>query len=334
MDDLHNEGYEKIDFLESDDEQKGKKNKEFIIIGILAVALLASLGYNIYQGNRLSNHNDQVLSLNSSLTDTNSQRDALQTELDKLNVDYEELKAELDGKDELLEEKDEEIQAKRKEIEDILNKKNITDKDLLEAQNKINALTTEINNYKKEIALLKEENDSLVTQTTILEANKYMLKGESAKQRQRADASESKLKQTEDELSSTFTLANLKLTGLKVRKSGKEVEKTNSKRVDKLNVSFDIQPSQTVETGTTDLYIAIYKPDGSLGVFENSQPGQLETWTLGTVDYSDVVQVDYEKGKEMHVAFDWVDYKFEPGDYKVVIYQNKIRIGQKVINLR
>lgn len=309
---------------EHNDQQKTSKTKEYVIIGILFAALLGSLGYNVYLHNQSA---DRIETLNIDLKDTESAKVILQQELDDLTAEYERAKIDIEAKDSLLSTRDKEIFSKQKEIQNILSKENVTSAELKKAQRMINSLNTDIAQYKKQISILTEKNDSLIARTDTLQYQQTQLSGELAVQTQRADDTEQKMK-------STFSVSNYQITGLKVRNSGKEVETDKAKRIDKLRVAFDLDPNQFAESGQKEIFIAIYKPDGSLGKFKGASYGELETVNKGTIEYSDKVSFNYQKGSKQNITFDWEDFEFPKGTYKVDLYQNGMKIGQKSLDLR
>lgn len=300
------------------------KTKEYVIIGILGALLLGSLGYNYHQHSKST---QAIENLNIDLKDTERAKAILQQELDDLTAQFEESKAELNVKDSILAKRDAEIFDKQREIQNILNKSNVTSDELKQAKRLINSLNAEIARFKQEIAQLKEKNDSLVAVTDTLQFKQTQLTGELELQKKRAD-------ETEHKLRSTFSVSNYQITGLKVRRSGKEVETDKAKRIDKMRVSFDLDPNPWAESGETVIYIAIYKPDGTLGKFKGASPGQIDTWSSGKVDYSDKVTFNYETGVKQNISFDWEDYEFPKGTYQINLYQNGMKIGQKSLTLR
>ncbi|MFA5618954.1 MAG: hypothetical protein WDA08_01465 [Weeksellaceae bacterium] len=303
------------------------KTKEYTIIGILALALLGSLGYNLYQNNQKQKNQNEIQVLTTSVEDIGQQKANLEGELNTLNEEYEQIKLNLDEKNELLTQKDEEISAKQKEIQHILNKSNVTQKELDQAKQLIASLNRDISGYKAEIAELRIKNDSLTQENTTLLTQQTVLSDD-------LSAAVKKNEETESMMRSTFTLSNFEVKSVKTKDSGKEVERDKAKRVDKLKVDFDLNPAANQTPGEANIYISIFKPDGTIGKFQNSNPGTLDTWNLGTVDYSDMVNFTHNGTQSKHISFDWEDYEFQPGEYKFDIYQNGLRIGQKSIVLK
>lgn len=300
------------------------KKKEYAIIAILGVMLLGSIGYNIYQ-NQEQKEASAIFAID--LKDEENAKILLQKELDSLTSEFEETKKGLDVRDSLLSRRDAEIFDKQKEIQNILNKNDISQSDLRQARRMIAALNGDIARFKQEIVVLKKQNDSLTVANETLNTEKNTISEELISEKEKAE-------QTEANVRSTFSISNYKLTGLQVKKSGKEVETDKAKRIDKLRVSFDLDENQFAETGVKEIFIAIYKPDGTLGRFAGASPGSLETWSLGTVQYSDKIKFNYTKGSHQNISFDWEDYEFPKGTYKIDLYQNGFKIGQKSLDLR
>lgn len=300
------------------------KTKEYIIIGILAALLLGSLGYNYYQHSQNQAETDL---LTIDLKDTEKAKGILQNQLDSLTEEFEQSKLDLGIKDSLLSQRDVEIFDKQKEIQNILNKSDVSESELKQARRMITALNADIARFKQDIAVLQQKNDSLLVVNDTLRYNSFKMSGKVEKEKAKAVATENKMR-------STFSVSNYQIKGVRVRNSGKEVETDKAKRIDKMRVSFDLDPNEFAESGEQEVYIAIYKPDGTLGRFQDASPGQLETWSLGTVDYSDKVAFNYAKGTTQNVTFDWEEYEFPKGMYKIDLYQNGLKIGQKSLELR
>lgn len=301
-----------------------KKTKEYVIIGILSVLLLGSVGYNIFQSQK-TEENTRLFAID--LKDEENAKILLQKELDSITGEFEKTKEGIDVRDSLLSKRDAEIFDKQREIQNILNKNDVTQSDLKQARRMIAALNADIGRFKQEIIVLKQQNDSLTVANTTLNDEKNTISEELISEKEKAQ-------ETEANVRSTFSISNYKLTGLQVKRSGKEVETDKAKRIDKLRVSFDLDPNTYAETGVKEIFIAIYKPDGTLGKFSDASPGVLDTWSLGQVSYSDKVKFNYTKGSNQNISFDWEDYEFPKGTYKIDLYQNGFKIGQKSLDLR
>lgn len=304
-------------------EEPRKKNNQITII-VLIILLIGSISFNIYQS---MNKSATVELINVDLRDERKAKEKLQEQLNILTTEFETSKKDLMIKDSTLSKRDAEIFEKQKEIQNLLNKKELSESELKKAKRMINSLNGEIARFKDEIKLLRAQNDSLVIANTTIVAEKEDITNQLIEEKEKSIEKDKNIR-------STFSVSNYKLTGLKVRKSGKEVETDRARRIDKLRVTFDLDPNNYAETGTKEIYIAIYKPDGQLGKFKNASPGEIDTWSLGKVQYSDKVKFHYNKGTKQNITFDWEEYDFPKGTYKIDLYQNGFKIGQKTLDLR
>lgn len=304
-------------------EEPRKKNNQITII-VLIILLIGSISFNIYQS---MNKSAAIELINVDLRDERKAKEKLQEQLNILTTEFETSKKDLMIKDSTLSKRDAEIFEKQKEIQNLLNKKELSESELKKAKRMINSLNGEIARFKDEIKLLRAQNDSLVIANTTIVAEKEDITNQLIVEKEKSIEKDKNIR-------STFSVSNYKLTGLKVRKSGKEVETDRARRIDKLRVTFDLDPNNYAETGTKEIYIAIYKPDGQLGKFKNASPGEIDTWSLGKVQYSDKVKFHYNKGTKQNITFDWEEYDFPKGTYKIDLYQNGFKIGQKTLDLR
>lgn len=304
-------------------EEPRKKNNQITII-VLIILLIGSISFNIYQS---MNKSAAIELINVDLRDERKAKEKLQEQLNILTTEFETSKKDLMIKDSTLSKRDVEIFEKQKEIQNLLNKKELSESELKKAKRMINSLNGEIARFKDEIKLLRAQNDSLVIANTTIVAEKEDITNQLIVEKEKSIEKDKNIR-------STFSVSNYKLTGLKVRKSGKEVETDRARRIDKLRVTFDLDPNNYAETGAKEIYIAIYKPDGQLGKFKNASPGEIDTWSLGKVQYSDKVKFHYNKGTKQNITFDWEEYDFPKGTYKIDLYQNGFKIGQKTLDLR
>lgn len=304
-------------------EEPRKKNNQITII-VLIILLIGSISFNIYQS---MNKSAAIELINVDLRDERKAKEKLQEQLNILTAEFETSKKDLMIKDSTLSKRDVEIFEKQKEIQNLLNKKELSESELKKAKRMINSLNGEIARFKDEIKLLRAQNDSLVIANTTIVAEKEDITNQLIEEKEKSIEKDKNIR-------STFSVSNYKLTGLKVRKSGKEVETDRARRIDKLRVTFDLDPNNYAETGAKEIYIAIYKPDGQLGKFKNASPGEIDTWSLGKVQYSDKVKFHYNKGTKQNITFDWEEYDFPKGTYKIDLYQNGFKIGQKTLDLR
>lgn len=312
------------DESQSEQSPASSNKKRNIIITILAIVLAGSLGYNIYQSKVQPNNEDQ---LKLSLQNSENTKTSLQQQLDELKQQYESAKIQMEKTDpKLAAKQDSIIKSKEQEIQRILSKNNASRAELSRAQGLIADLKGQVVKYQQQIAVLTKKNDSLMVANDTLQRVQTRTVTKLAQVTDKSNAQEKRIQ-------TTFSISNYQIEGLKVKKSGKVKEKERAKAVNKLHVSFDVDPNMNA-SGPQEIYIALYKPDGSLGHFASASGGDLTTNSGATIGYSDIMKFNYQTGSKQNLAFDWEDKAFAKGVYKIDLYQNGFKIGQKSLTLR
>lgn len=310
-----------------------KKNNSGLPIA-LGAALILSLGGNVYQ--YLDNKNDQE-TLDQSvkeLSALSSEKSQLEFEYKNLQDEFNQLKSSIVDNNGLLSTNEHDIQIKQEEIQKILNDANASKADLAKAESMIKSLRGEITTYKNEITRLQNENAILVKNNKVLTTERDSISSNLRTEKFERQIEQQKAIEKEDELSSTLSISNHKITPIRVRSNGKEVERDRAKRVNKVKVSFDLDRNSRAQSGSKEIFIAIRKPNGQIGTFAGANAGTLTLRSGDEVKYSDKVVINYQNGAGQTVSFDWQDTEFEPGTYKVDIYQNGYKISQADLVLR
>ncbi|MFV0187183.1 hypothetical protein OBK20_07360 [Empedobacter falsenii] len=332
-----------------DNNQPTNKGKSGLVIplALAGILLAGSVGYNIYQANQIGNleKND---SLNSQiLKNETNQKDQIRRQYDSILNDYTQYKARIEDRNNLLGDKENMIQLKNQDIQEILEKDNPTAEEMNRARKMINDLEGSVKNYKSEVARLQKENAILVRNVEDLNNKNSALTTDNNNLRENNKEltynyqTEKNVRQKDNaiskgkinELSSTLSVSNQQIKGIRVRSSGKEVEKTRAKRIDKIRVSFDVDRNSRTESGDKKLYVAIYNPDGTLGRYGNAQGGQIELRSGDTVDFSDAISFNYTNGQVKNITFDWENEEFQKGVYTFNVYENGFKISQAKITL-
>ncbi|WP_413531656.1 hypothetical protein [Empedobacter brevis] len=323
------------------------KNGLVVPLALVGILLAGSVGYNIYQANQIGNL-EKNESLNSQiLKNETGQKDQIRKQYDSILSDYTQYKARIEDRNNLLGDKENMIQLKNQDIQEILDKDNPTAEEMNRARKMINDLEGSVRNYKTEVARLQKENAILVRSVDELNNKNAALTSDNNNLRENnkeltySYETEKNVRQKDNaiskgkinELSSTLSVSNQKITGIRVRNSGKEVEKTRAKRIDKIRVSFDVDRNSRTESGDKKLYVAIYNPDGSLGRYGNAQGGQIELRSGDTVNFSDAINFNYTNGQTKNITFDWENEDFQKGVYTFNVYENGFKISQAKITL-
>lgn len=314
--------------IKNTDSSKEKKISFREILSILLiVSLLGTWGYIIWDKN---NTRETIHEKDNLITSTSAQRDELQKELADANVRYDILKTTDAQKDSAINSKDLEIRKKQSRISLLLSKADATQAELNEARQLISALNSDIDVYKKQIAVLESKNTELTNENNSLSKKKEQLQKE-------YDSSIEKIKEQDNTISvgSTLHVSNFNILGLNVKGNGKEKETTTAKRVDKLRVYFDLDENMITPSGIKELYIIITDPKGKVASNNDLGSGKFTTREGDVKVFTQRMDINYTQNKSQTISFDWRDQtRFETGTYQIEVYNNGFKIGESFCALK
>ncbi|MFT3827750.1 MAG: hypothetical protein QM731_27780 [Chitinophagaceae bacterium] len=306
--------------------QPPKRDSKNLIIGLLAVGILGTWGYFLWDKNKsdqqITQLQTQYVAVDSSKNELQKSYDASLTRLDSLTG----FNNELEGK---LTERNGEISKLKGQINGILKKQKLTESEKKQAQALIAELNEKINGLEQEVARLTAENQQLTTDKTQLTADKEKLTTDLQTTTTQKQDLEKKV-----DIASTLNASNINITPVDERKGGKEKVTTTAKRVDKLVITLDVE-NRIATTGNADIYVAITGPDGKPIQVESLGSGTFTTREDGDKPFTYKVPVEIETGKVRHVEFAWKPGNtFQKGTYKIEVYHNGFKIGQATRELK
>lgn len=307
-------------------QQEPKKDFRGLIIGLLAIGLLGTWGYLLWNNNKQEQTHIADQTTIAKVTDEKSdiQRnfDESLARLDSITG----VNNSLEGK---LTSSNSEISKLKGEIRGILNKKNATAAELARAKDLIGQLNGKIAGLEQEVARLTNENQQLSTDLTSEKAKSTQLTSDLGTTTVAKQELEKKV-----DVASTLNASNISLTPIDEKKSGKEKVTTTAKRVDKLSIAFDVE-NRIAQAGNTNVYVCITTPDGKPVVADNLGSGTFTTREEGDKSFSFKMPVNYETGKKSHVEYPWKQGgDFQRGNYKIEIYHNGYKIGEATRELK
>lgn len=303
-----------------------RKEYKGAVIGILAVALLGTWGYLLYDKNKTSEtiqtQQTQIEKVTEDKSEVQKNFDASLARLDSLTG----YNNELEGK---LSSRTSEISKLKNEIRTILNKRNATAAELNRAKTLVNELNGKIAGLEEEVVRLTGENQQLTVEKTQLTADKEVLTKNLDSTNQIKDAQAKTI-----DVASTLYASNIAITPINEKNGGKEKVTTTAKRVDKLVISFDVD-NRIAQSGQTEVYVAITGPDGKPVTVEALGSGTFTTRDEGDKFYTAKVPVEMQAGQRKPVQFAWKpNSNFQRGDYKIQIYHNGFKIGEGTRSLK
>jgi hypothetical protein len=306
------------------------KWRNYLIAG-LTIALLGTWAYIIWDKSKTK---ETIQQKDLVITNTTSERDILKKELEEASSLYDRIKtnsANMEhSKDSTITRRDREISQKKNKIQQLLSKVGATEQELAQAKNLIASLNGDIITYKTQIETLQGEKILLTQEKNIV-----------IQQRDRVqknyDSATSVIKQKEEiiDVASTLKASNFSILGIREKNSGKEEKTNTAKKVDKLRISFDIDENRVAQSGTKNIFVCIYGPDGKPLVAETSGSGKFSTRDGEQKYFTQKIEVNYIQGKRQTLSIDWKqNSNFEKGEYKIEVYNNGFKIGEGISSLK
>ncbi|MFL9485638.1 hypothetical protein ACI6Q2_22845 [Chitinophagaceae bacterium LWZ2-11] len=308
--------------------QQPSKDNRKVIYGILIVLLIGTWGYIIYDKSKTKETIDEQ---KTQIVTVTGAKDSIQQAFNNASARLDSVSGSNVKLQGALADKNDEILKMKSNIRSILNKKNATASELAEAKKMIDELNGKIDGYVAEIEKLKGENQQLTTQNTQLTTEKQQLATDKDQLQQNLSTTQAEKANIQD-VASTLHASNINVEAIKIKSNGKEKETTTAKRADAMKISFDLDENRITPTGSKDIYVCVTGPDGK--VISNGTT--FTSRDTGDKQYTSKVQVNYEQGKRSSVSFNWQQegLKYEPGNYKVEIYNNGFKIGEGTKTLK
>ena len=308
-------------------------NSKNIIIGALAVALLGTGGYLLYDKSEttgtIQKQETQLVQLTDEKSDIQQSFDESLSRLDSmtgLNISLQEK----------LSVSNSEIAKAKQEIRSILNKKNASTAELARAKQLIAKLNGTISTMQADIARLTTENETLGQEKVALTAERDVLTTDKQKLTQDLEITTFAKVDLEKkvDVASTLNASNIVITPVQIRGNGKEKVSEKANRVDKIVISFDVA-NRIAQSGNTDVYVVVTGPDGQPVSTSANAAGTFTTREEGDKPFTAKVPVAIETAKKKSVEFALTQPKnFKQGNYRIQIYQNGFLIGDGTKQLR
>lgn len=302
-----------------------KDNRKTIYIILVGIILLL-LGYIIYDKTQ-DNKTDKVLIIaQQALHDLDSSKNILKIEFDAASKQVDTLTANNTQLQTLFSERSIELAKIKSNFSSLLNNNKFTAEDLKKAKiliaeykSQVEGLLAEVTRLNAENQTLTVNNQQLTTEKTKLTTDNEQLNTEKSKL-----TTDKKNLEEKVDVASTLTASHINITAIKLR-GEKEKETETAKRANFFRVSFVLDENRITPSGSKLLYIIISNPEGKV----LSVNGNFKLRNGIETQYTDKIDVSYEQGKVTPVSFDWKPgIVFEPGDYKIEIYNNGFKIGE------
>ncbi|WP_298302233.1 hypothetical protein [Hydrotalea sp.] len=297
-----------------------KKDKRNWIYSLFVVLLLGTWTYIIYDKSNTIHSKEQlqtqINAIDSSKAGLRHEFNATSARLDSLTGKHIQLIDKLADKNKT-------IQYLKNNIAALLQQRNTTATQLLQARKMMDELNGKVNDLYNELAVLQSKNQALTLANEQLSNDKAQLQDTLNK-------TVAYNNYITDE-ASTLHASNFSIEALKMRSNGKEKMITVAKKADILRINFDLDENRVASSGSKELYICIVDPEGNI----ISSGNTLVTRKDGVKPYTAKIVVQYEQGKTAPVNLNWRNNEdYQPGDYTIMVYQNGYKIGQGSVLLK
>lgn len=319
----------------------GNNSKSTLLIAAVAVivVLLGINGYMIYNRSQLKTENTE---LSADLDETTKLKEELNKQYYSALSELEGMRGTNEELNSLIDQQKQELDASKSRIETLLKDKGNLSKaraEVANLQGRINQLLAEVNTLRGENETLKgdvtrlgEEKTQLATSLEAEKATTSQLSTEkSSLETEKAD-----LAKTKEELTKKVTAASaikvqeVEGTGL-ITKDQKKPSKSNSaKKVNQVDVCFEIIPNDNAEVGQEVFHVRVIAPNGETLASEGS-------FTSGSgedVPFSKSKTTSYNKGVAKVCASVAPGAPFAEGDYKVEVYNKGYLSGKGTFRLK
>jgi murein DD-endopeptidase MepM/ murein hydrolase activator NlpD len=292
------------------------KKKNNIII-VLVIALVGTWAYLLWDKNQ---SRDTIELQAVQIENLDADKAAIQKEFEQAVVRLDSVTNSNSTLTNQVAQQQRDIDSQKAAIKKILNDRNATRASLTQARGMVSDLNGKIAALENQIALLKQENIALNDANMTLQGEKQGLEQDLSK----SAAQNAALAKTV-EIGSTFSASSIQISSIDVRPSGKEKITANSKRVDKLLVRFDVE-NRIAPSGPADMYLIVTDPAGKV---ITEKGFVLPTREEGDKPYTALIPVNYEKGTRQKVEFPIRAGQYNKGTYRLEIYHNGFKIGER-----
>jgi len=292
----------------------GDRNKIYFLI----IVILALLGTNAYLYFRDKQESERFVSVNTEKDRLKLEVEKIEVELDKLNT----LNAALSEK---LQQEQQLARNKIYELKGALEKSQLTQGELSDAQREVKELREFVRNHHEQIAKLNQENFLLKSERDSL-VNSVNQGNEAARRLAQKNLELSK----KVKVGAALKAINIEISAFKVKNSGKQVEVKNAGSAQKLDIMFGVAPNELAEKKYYKIYLRVFDPAGNLIADENN----MFDADNQQMQYSDMITLAYQNEKEVY-KLPWVNPKeFIKGTYSIILYADGFTMGKSSITLK
>jgi phage shock protein A len=254
---------------------------------------------------------EQVVQLSDDKTRMQTEIDKIEADLDKANSNYAALSDSM---------KNEQQSAREKisQLREALRKGELTQKQLILAQEDVKQLRYFVAKYVADIEVLRQQNDSL--KTTVAAANEQVrsLEGQNKDLNKKVSAA------------TALKAFGVSVTAVRIKSSGKESSVSKADPAQKLNISFNLVDNDFAQKTLHTIFMRVLDPNGNVvGATGNSTLASGET-----INFSYKTAIEFANDGRTY-TLGWNNPgAFVKGEYTIIMYADGYVLGTGKISLK
>lgn len=292
-----------------------KRDTTKIYLFILAIVTL--LATNVYFYIKYKTSEERAFGMSTEQVYLQDEVDRIEGELNRLSSENAELSQALSISEDS-------VRFLIAELRTKLDQQNLTQNELIQAQQQIDHLRGEVFQYRERLSELARQNTHLQNE------NESLIQEISSSQERLSTLEAANLDLSEQiKTAAVLRLSNINISGIRVRSSGRTEVDNRARRINHVHIVFNLADNPLVELGEVDLFIRVIDPNGNL----KTKEGQVFDLAGNPMQYTEKNRINFTNQGESY-SIDWIDSQgFKKGTYTVVLYTEKSTLGHSSIIL-
>ena len=289
--------------------QESKKSNTKIYLLLLVVLALFTTNAILYIRNKKAD--ERVVQLSDDKTRMQTEIDKIEADLDKANSNYAALSDSM---------KREQNTAREKitQLREALRKGELTQQQLILAQEDVKQLRNFVTKYVADIEVLRQQNDSLKTSVAVANEQVKVLEGQNKDLNKKVSAA------------TALKAFGVSVTAVRIKSSGKESSVSKADPAQKLNISFNLVDNDFAQKALHTIFMRVLDPSGNV-------VGATGTSTLAsgeTIDFSYKTAIEFANDGRTY-TLGWNNPEaFVKGEYTITMYADGYMLGTGKITLK
>ena len=289
--------------------QESKKSNTKIYLLLLVVLALFTTNAILYIRNKKAD--ERVVQLSDDKTRMQTEIDKIEADLDKANSNYATLSDSMKKEQGI-------ARIKISQLREALRKGELTQKQLILAQEDVKQLRYFVTKYVADIEVLRQQNDSL--KTTVAAANEQVrsLEGQNKDLNKKVSAA------------TALKAFGVSVTAVRIKSSGKESSVSKADPAQKLNISFNLVDNDFAQKTLHTIFMRVLDPNGNVvGATGNSNLASGET-----INFSYKTAIEFANDGRTYIL-GWNNPEaFVKGEYTITMYADGYVLGTGKISLK